>query len=148
MMGQSVHFKNGRCKTESLPHQVLCRLNQSNLDQLNKCADRSSMKFNRGKCQALYLGRNKPVCEYSLGVIAVKQTCRRRSWGHGRQQTEPPVYSWSNENQLSLGWYWEEHCQEVKGGSFLFAHFCWRPVWSAGPNPVLDGKAESWDCLT
>lgn len=91
MMGQSVHLKNGRCKTESLPHQVLCRLNQSNLGWLNKCADRSSMNFNRGKCQALYLGRNNPVCKYSLGVTAVKQTCRRSSWGHGRQQIEPPV---------------------------------------------------------
>lgn len=89
MMGQSVHLKNGRCKTESLPHQVLCRLNQSNLGWLNKCADRSSMNFNRGKCQALYLGRNNPVCKYSLGVTAVKQTCRS-SWGHGRQQIEPP----------------------------------------------------------
>lgn len=93
MMGWSAHLKNGRCKTErSLSHQELCRLNQSYLDWLNRCVTEVH-EVNRGKCQALHLGRNNPVYKYSLGVTAVKQTCRRRSWGHGRQQTESHQYT-------------------------------------------------------
>ena len=41
-----------------------CAAIQRDVNGLEKWADRNLMKFNQGKCQVLYLGRNNPIHQY------------------------------------------------------------------------------------
>lgn len=45
---------------------MIKQMSQRDFDRLEKCADRNLIKFSKGKCKALTLGRNTPMQQEKL----------------------------------------------------------------------------------
>jgi len=43
--------------------------------------ERSLIKFSKGRCRVLHLGRNNPMHQYRLGVDGWKAALWRGTWG-------------------------------------------------------------------
>lgn len=51
------------------------------LTRLKKWADRTLLKFSRGKDQVLHLGRNTTMCQYTLGVAQLESSYAEKVLG-------------------------------------------------------------------
>ncbi|KFV80490.1 hypothetical protein N308_07763, partial [Struthio camelus australis] len=51
------------------------------LDRLERWVERNLMKFNKGKCKVLHLGRNNPLHQYRLGVDLLQSSSAEKDLG-------------------------------------------------------------------
>jgi len=58
-----------------------CAATQCDLDRLESCTQKNLMKFKKGKCRVLHLGRNNRMHQYRLGVDLLESSSAERHLG-------------------------------------------------------------------
>ncbi|GAB0204001.1 mitochondrial enolase superfamily member 1 [Grus japonensis] len=87
---------------------------QRDLNRLDKWADRNLMKFNKGKCKVLHLGRNNPLHKYMLVATHLESSFSEKDLGGpgGHQvEQEPAMCSCDKEGKWYPGLHQEYCCQ-------------------------------------
>ncbi|PKU30946.1 hypothetical protein llap_18751 [Limosa lapponica baueri] len=58
-----------------------CATIQKDLNRLESCVERNVMKFNKGKCRVLHLGRNNSLHQYRLGAELLESSSAEEDRG-------------------------------------------------------------------
>ncbi|KAJ7400656.1 rna-directed dna polymerase from mobile element jockey-like [Pitangus sulphuratus] len=58
-----------------------CVALQKNINRLQRWTEKNSLKFNKGKCRVLHLGRNNPMHQYRLGVELLESSSAEKDLG-------------------------------------------------------------------
>ncbi|GAB0177311.1 mitochondrial enolase superfamily member 1 [Grus japonensis] len=58
-----------------------CAASQRDLDRLETWPGRNLVKFNKGKCRVLHLGRNSPMHQYMLGAAQLESSFAEKDLG-------------------------------------------------------------------
>jgi len=61
--------------------RAACAAIQQELNRLESWVQRNLMKFSKGKCRVLLLGRNNPMHQYRLGADLLQSSCAERDLG-------------------------------------------------------------------
>ena len=95
-----------------------CAAIQWDLGRLEGRTKRNLMKFSKGKCRVLHLGRNNPKHQYRLGGDLLESSSAESPGSPGGHQAdhESAMCPCGQEGQRYPGLHSEECCQQVKGG--------------------------------
>ncbi|KAK4806630.1 hypothetical protein QYF61_022936 [Mycteria americana] len=120
-----------------------CVAIQRDLDRLEKWADRNLMKFNKGNCQVLPLGRNKPMHQPMLGVSQLERSLAEKALGllvDTKLNTSQQHALVGNKANGMLGCI-DKYCQQL-GGRDLSPLFSTDEATAGVVGPVLGSSVQ------
>jgi len=88
-----------------------CAAIQCDLDRMESWAERNLMRFNKGKCRVLHLGRNSLMHQYRLGVDLLESSSVEKDLGflvYNRLTMSQTVCPGCQERQWDPGVHQEE----------------------------------------
>lgn len=113
---------------------------QRDVNRLRKWTYRDLMKFSKGKCQLLHLGRKNPNQQYMLGADQLKSSFAEKNLGVWVKHKS------ANKANIFLSCIRRSITRRARGWSFPSAQHCWDT--SVGLGPLLGSPVKkSMDIL-